>query len=403
MIYDFDKIIDRRGSGSLKWNVAENELALWVADMDFEAAPPIMRTIKNRADHGVFGYGEVTDDWYDAVIGWWKRRHGYEIPRRSLVFATGVVPAISSSVRRLTAPNEKVVLLTPGYNIFYNSVLNNGRRVVECPLIYEKGGYRADFDDLERKLADKETTLMILCNPHNPVGKIWSREELAIVGDLCEKYSVTVISDEIHCDITEPGVRYVPFASVSENCAKNSVVCISATKAFNLAGLQCAAVYSENAKLLARVNRALNTDEVAEPNVFAVAATVSAFNESEDWLDEMCAYTSENKHFVKKFLAESTPIIKMVESKATYLCWLDCTALVSLPQTGGDDFKNDKKPFKSSAELAEKLRSETGVYLSEGGQFGLGGEGFLRLNAACPRAVLKTALEKIRDFVTNIL
>lgn len=403
MIYDFDKIIDRLGSGSLKWNVAENELALWVADMDFEAAPPIMRTIKNRADHGVFGYGEVTDDWYDAVIGWWKRRHGYEIPRRSLVFATGVVPAISSSVRRLTAPNEKVVLLTPGYNIFYNSVLNNGRRVVECPLIYEKGGYRADFDDLERKLADKETTLMILCNPHNPVGKIWSREELAIVGDLCEKYSVTVISDEIHCDITEPGVRYVPFASVSENCAKNSVVCISATKAFNLAGLQCAAVYSENAKLLARVNRALNTDEVAEPNVFAVAATVSAFNESEDWLDEMCAYTSENKHFVKKFLAESTPIIKMVESKATYLCWLDCTALVSLPQTGGDDFKNDKKPFKSSAELAEKLRSETGVYLSEGGQFGLGGEGFLRLNAACPRAVLKTALEKIRDFVTNIL
>lgn len=403
MIYDFDKIIDRRGSGSLKWNVAENELAIWVADMDFEAAPPIMRTIKNRADHGVFGYGEVTDDWYDAVIGWWKRRHGYEIPRRSLVFATGVVPAISSSVRRLTAPNEKVVLLTPGYNIFYNSVLNNGRRVVECPLIYEKGGYRADFDDLERKLADKETTLMILCNPHNPVGKIWSREELAIVGDLCEKYSVTVISDEIHCDITEPGVRYVPFASVSENCAKNSVVCISATKAFNLAGLQCAAVYSENAKLLARVNRALNTDEVAEPNVFAVAATVSAFNESEDWLDEMCAYTSENKHFVKKFLAESTPIIKMVESKATYLCWLDCTALVSLPQTGGDDFKNDKKPFKSSAELAEKLRSETGVYLSEGGQFGLGGEGFLRLNAACPRVVLKTALEKIRDFVTNIL
>lgn len=402
MIYDFDKIIDRRGSGSLKWNVAVNELALWVADMDFEAAPPILRAVKNRAEHGVFGYGEVTDDWYDAVIGWWKRRHGYEIPRRSLVFSTGVVPAISSSVRRLTAPNEKVVLLTPGYNIFFNSVLNNGRRVVECPLIYEKGGYRADFDDLERKLADKETTLMILCNPHNPVGKIWTKEELATIGELCEKYSVTVISDEIHCDITEPSVRYVPFASVSKNCAKNSVVCISATKAFNLAGLQCAAVYSENSKLLARVNRALNTDEVAEPNAFAVSATVAAFNESEAWLDQMCAYTSENKHFVKKFLAENAPLIKMTESNATYLCWLDCTALVSLSQADGDDFKMGKKPFKSSAELAEKLRRETGVYLSEGGQFGLGGEGFLRLNAACPKSVLKTALEKICDFVNSL-
>lgn len=396
MKYDFDKIIERRNSGSLKWNVGKDELALWVADMDFEAAPPVLRAIEERAAHGIFGYNEVTEDWYDAIIGWWERRHGYKIKKDSLVFATGVVPAISSCVRKLTSVNEKVVLLTPGYNIFFNSVLNNGRRVVQSPLIYEKGGYKPDFNDLEKKLADKETTLMILCNPHNPVGKIWTREELSKIGDLCEKYSVICISDEIHCDITEPGAHYLPFAGVSPACARNSVTCISATKAFNLAGLQCAAVYSENENLLARVNRALNTDEVAEPNAFAVPATIAAFEDGEEWVDEMCAYTSENKHFVADFLAENIPLVKAVASKATYLCWLDCTAYV-----GEEKFENEgvcRKPFKTSAELAEALRAETGVYLSEGGQFGLGGEGFLRLNAACPRSVLKLALEKMRDF-----
>ena len=384
MKYDFDKIVDRRNTGSLKWS--ENcEIPLWVADMDFEAAPAIRAAIEKRAAHGIFGYNVLTDDWYESIIGWWKRRHDFVIPKDNLVFCTGVVPAISSSVRRLTAHNEKVVLITPVYNIFFNSVLNSGRRVSESRLIYEKGGYRLNIDDLEKKFADKETTLAILCNPHNPVGKIWTREELAYIGKLSEKYSVTVISDEIHCDIVTPGKKYVPYASVSEECAKNSITCISATKAFNMAGLQCAAVYSLNDKLLARVNRALNTDEVAEPNSFAVGATVAAFNESEDWLDEMCAYTFENKTFVKEFLPKNIPEIKYVNSDATYLCWLDCT-----------DFAGENKRFETSGELVNYINKESGVLLSEGGQFGTGGQGFLRLNAACPKSVLKEGLERIK-------
>lgn len=384
MKYDFDKIVDRKNTGSLKWS--ENcEIPLWVADMDFEAAPAIRAAIEKRAAHGVFGYNVLTDDWYDSIIGWWKRRHDFAIPKDNLVFCTGVVPAISSSVRRLTAHNEKVVLITPVYNIFFNSVLNSGRRVSESRLICEKGGYRLNIDDLEKKFADKETTLAILCNPHNPVGKIWTKEELAYIGKLSEKYSVTVISDEIHCDIVTPGKKYVPYASVSDECAKNSITCISATKAFNMAGLQCAAVYSLNDKLLARVNRALNTDEVAEPNSFAVGATVAAFNDSEDWLDEMCAYTSENKAFVKEFLLKNIPEIKYVDSDATYLCWLDCT-----------DFTGENKRFESSKELVNYINKESGVLLSEGGQFGAGGQGFLRLNAACPKSVLTEGLERIK-------
>ena len=238
-MYDFDEIIDRRNTGSLKWDVKENEIPLWVADMDFCAAKPVLDAVSRRAAHGVYGYSVVPAEWYEAIVSWWKRRHDFTIPSDSLYYATGVVPAISSIVRRVTSPNERVVLLTPVYNIFFNSVLNNGRRVLESELVFENGEYKINFSDLEQKFSDKETTLAILCNPHNPVGKIWSKEELAEIGRLSEKYSVNVISDEIHCDVVTPGKKYVPYASVSEECAKNSIVCISATKAFNFAGLQC--------------------------------------------------------------------------------------------------------------------------------------------------------------------
>lgn len=392
MAYNFDLTIDRKSTGSLKWDIGENEIPLWVADMDFDTAPAIKNAVMRRAEQGVFGYNVVTDEWYNAICGWWSRRHGIDIPKDALVFCTGVVPAISSAVRRLTAPNEKVIIQTPVYNIFFNSVLNNGRRVVEAPLLYEKGGYRLNIDDLEKKFADKETTLMILCNPHNPVGKIWTKEELGLIGELSEKYSVTVISDEIHCDITTPGKRYVPYASVSKACAQNSITCISATKAFNIAGLQCAAVYSFNKKLLARVNRALNTDEVAEPNSFAMCATVAAFNECGDWLDEMCAYTSENKALVANFIAKNIPQLKFVSSDATYLCWVDCGAFIG---------KN--KPFENAAVLCGELRKATGVILSEGGQFGFGGDKFVRINVACSKELLTCALERIKSFFDKVV
>ena len=302
MKYDFDEIIDRRGTNSLKWDIAENELPMWVADMDFRTAPEITDAIKLRAEHGVFGYSIVPDEWYDAYINWWKTRHNVEYRKGELIFSTGVVPTISSCVRKLTTAGENVLLMPPVYNIFYNSIKNNGRNVQECPLVYKNGGYSIDWELLEKCLADPQTSLMLLCNPHNPVGRIWDRETLARIGELAYANGVVVLSDEIHCDITDPGCEYVPFMSVSEKCADNSVICISPTKAFNLAGLQTSAVVVRDPGLRHKVWRALNTDEVAEPNAFAVQAAVAAFEHGGDWLDELREYLFDNKRTVSDFL-----------------------------------------------------------------------------------------------------
>ena len=254
----FDEVIDRRNTGSLKWDVKENELPMWIAVMDFTAAPIIREAIMRRAAHGVFGYSIIPGEWYDAYVSWWKNRHGLNMEKEWLIFTTGIVPAISSIVRKLTTPAENVVVLTPVYNIFYNSILNNGRRVLPCDLIYENGEYSIDFSALEQALKDEQTTLMILCNPHNPIGKIWDRDTLMKIGELCKKYSVTVVSDEIHCDITAPGKMYTPFASVNETCRDISITCLAPTKAFNLAGLQTAAVAVADPVLRHRVWRGLH-------------------------------------------------------------------------------------------------------------------------------------------------
>ena len=302
--YDFDQITDRRNTGSLKWDVAEGELPMWVADMDFQTAPAVREAIEKRAAHGVFGYTDVEEDWYQAYMDWWERRHQFSIKKEWLTFCTGVVPAISSTVRKLTTPGENVLIQTPVYNIFFNSIVNNGRNVVECPLAYDGEKYEMDFEALEEKLSDPQTSLMILCNPHNPVGRIWERETLARVGELCEKYHVTVLSDEIHCDITRPGTGYLPFAAASETCKNISVTCIAPTKAFNIAGIQTAAVMIPNKALHHKVWRALNTDEVAEPNVFAAIAPVVAFQQGGDWLDELKEYLWENRICPKVIMAD---------------------------------------------------------------------------------------------------
>ena len=295
MKYDFDTPINRRNTNSLKWDIAENELPMWVADMDFKAAPEIQAAIEQRVAHGVFGYSVIPDEWNQAYIGWWQRRHGLTAEKDWLIFCTGVVPAISSIVRKLTTPAEKVLIQTPVYNIFFNSILNNGREVLENSLKYSGGEYEIDFDDLEKKLSDPQVSLMILCNPHNPVGKIWDKDTLEKIGELCYKHNVVVISDEIHCDLTDPGKEYIPFASVSEKCRNNSITCVAPTKAFNIAGLQTAAVIVPNPALRHKVWRALNTDEVAEPNAFAVQAAIAAFTKGEEWLDELRQYIFENK------------------------------------------------------------------------------------------------------------
>ncbi len=384
MSYDFDKPVNRRDTHSMKWDVKEHELPMWVADMDFQTAPEIQAAIQERAAHGVFGYSVVPEEWYQAYMGWWERRHGFSMEKEWLVFCTGVVPAISSMVRKLTTMGENVLVQTPVYNIFFNSIVNNGRNVIENPLRYDENGYQMDFEDLERKLSDPQTTLMILCNPHNPVGRIWSREELEQVGELCRKYHVMVISDEIHCDLTSPGKEYIPFVSVSESCRNHSITCITPTKAFNLAGLQTAAVAVPNPNLRHKVWRGLNTDEVAEPNSFAVEAAVAAFTKGDAWLDALRAYIQENKNHVENFLKKEVPQIRPVPSEATYLLWLDC-----------------RKMQGCATEFTQYLREHTGLYLSEGRQYGESGKFFIRMNIACPRSRLEDGIKRLVDGILS--
>ena len=383
-MYDFDKMTERRGTGSLKWDVPEGELPMWVADMEFQAAPEIYDAVMSRAEHGIFGYSVIPEEWGQSYVGWWAKRYGFRMEKEWLIFCTGVVPAISSIVRKLTTPGENILIQTPVYNMFFNSILNNGRNPLQSPLVYDGEGYQMDLEDLGRKLADPQTTMMILCNPQNPAGKIWDRETLAKVGELCHKHHVIVISDEIHCDITEPGISYVPFASVSELCRQNSITCIAPTKTFNLAGLQTAAVSVPNEVLRHKVWRGLNTDEVAEPNAFAIGAAVAAYTKGEPWLEELRGYIWENRRLAGEFLRENVPQVKAVPSQATYLLWLDC-----------------RKVTRNDRELCRHLRKQAGLYLSEGNAYGKAGEGFLRMNLACPGSMLQEGLERLQKGVES--
>lgn len=384
MKINFDEIIDRRGSNSSKWNVQENELPLSMADMDFKASPEIIEALSKRIRHGIFGYSDVSDEWKESIIHWWQTRHQFEIQKEWLMFCTGVIPAISSIVRKITTPAEKIVVLTPIYNIFFNSILNNGRVVLECPLVERDGRYEIDFIDLESKLSDPQTTMMILCNPHNPIGKIWNREELEKIGELCEKHHVVVVSDEIHCDLTDPGKSYLPYASISKNCLNNSIVCVAPSKTFNLAGLQSAAIIVANEALRNKVNRAINTDEVAEPNAFAMSATIAAYH-SQYWLDELRNYIFENKKLVREYIALHIPELKVLDSEATYLLWIDC-----------------RKITNDSTELVNEIRKKTGLILSSGEIYRGDGFHYLRMNTAYPRKVMIDALNRLHHAIEMI-
>lgn len=381
MKYNFDERIDRRNSGSMKWDVEEGELPMWVADMDFQTAPEITGMICERAAQGVFGYTMVTDEWYRAYHDWWKNRHHFKISREWLIFCTGVIPAISSIVRKMTSVGENILVMTPVYHIFFNSIQNNGRNVLESPLAYDGGEYQIDFTDLEEKLSNPQTTMLILCNPHNPVGKIWDRETLQRIGDMCRRYHVLVLSDEIHCDITKPGQNYTPFASVSENCRCNSITCVAPTKAFNLAGIQTAAVIVPDDNLRHKVNRGLNTDEAAEPNVFAAIAPSAAFILGGDWLDELKEYLWDNRRYAEEYIKNEIKGLYAVPAKATYLLWIDCKNIIG-----------------NSTSLCRFIRSHSGLYLSDGSEY-RNGDGFLRMNIACPRELLKDGLNRLRDSV----
>lgn len=378
-MYDFSREIDRRNTSSLKWDVQDHELPMWVADMDFETCPDIIEALHKRVDHGVFGYNIVPSEYYCSIQSWWKKYHHFEMEIEWMMFCTGVVPAISSIVRKMTTVGENILIQSPVYNIFYNSILNNGRHIISSHLIYDGKEYQIDFEDLEAKLALPQTTMMILCNPHNPIGKIWDKETLKRIGELCYKYHVLVISDEIHCDITAPGKEYVPFASVSKVNQEISMTCIAPTKAFNLAGLQTACIVVPNENLRHKVNRGINTDEVAEPNSFAVIATVAAFQKGREWLEELRKYIQKNKHEAMTYIQKYIPELYVVPSEATYLLWVDCS-----------------KICQNSVELVEFIRNETGLYVSDGLEYGENGKQFIRINIACPLSRVYDGLNRLR-------
>lgn len=377
----FDKQINRRNTGSLKWDVADHELPMWVADMDFETAPEIMEAIKKRAEHGVYGYTVLTEEWYDAYQSWWQERHSFTIQKEWLLFCTGVIPAISSIIRKMTTVGENIAVMTPVYNNFFHSILNNGRNVLESRLWYEGGAYSIDFDDLEAKLADPQTSMLILCNPHNPIGKIWDRETLKRIGELCIRHHVLVLADEIHCDLAKPGCSYTPFASISEACRDNSITCIAPTKTFNLAGIQTAAVFAADPVLRHKVNRGLNTDEAAEPNAFAAVAPVAAFTKGGAWLDGLNAYVWENRTYAEQFIEAEIEGVHAVKGEATYLLWIDCREAVG-------DF----------AGLCGFIRKSSGLYVSDGCAY-RSTEGFLRMNLACPKALVEDGLWRLKKSI----
>ena len=382
MPFDFDQIIDRRNTNSYKWDVKADELPMWVADMDFGTAPAVIDAIENRLRQGAFGYNTVPDSFRESIIRWWQRRHQFTMEKEWILYCTGVVPAISSIVRKMTEIGDDIVVLSPVYNIFYNSILNNGRKVLAIELRYEDGSYAIDFADLEEKLSHSTTSLFIFCNPHNPIGKVWDLQTLERIAELCIKHDVLVVSDEIHCDLTHISHAYIPFASLSEEIADRTITCIAPTKAFNLAGLQTAAIVIPNPEIRKLVDRGINTDEVAEPNTFAIQAAEAAFDEGEEWLEELREYLELNRKFLIGSLKELVLEVHVIEAEATYLAWIDCAAIT-----------------EDTKELCAFIREKTGLYLSAGDIFGGNGSRFVRWNYACPKTLLEDGIQRFVEGV----
>ncbi len=387
MKYDFDRRVERRNTDSIKWKVEDNELPMWVADMDFETIPEVTEALKKRIDHPVYGYPALFGEWGTAYVKWWKERHGVYMEEEWLSFGLGVNFIISSVLKRLTKSGEKVVMLSPAYNAFYKMIEGNGRGVLESRLLYDEaeGTWAIDMEDLEKKLAESDASLFIMCNPHNPVGRIWSKKELESVGRLCIKHDVFMITDEIHCDITDPDKEYVPVLSLSEDIKARSIVTVSPTKTFNLAGIQTAAVVVPDKELRSRVREALSADDINQPNILSSQAAVAAFSYGGEWLDQLRAYIYENKLTVSRYLSDNIPKIRLTRSEATYLLWLDCRYY----GVRGD-------------ELSKRIREGTGLFLSSGEMYGSGGEYFLRMNIACPRARLTDGLNRLKKAMEMI-
>lgn len=381
MKYDFDEIISRRNSNSYKWDAVMEEgvLPMWVADMDFRTAPAVVEVLRKRMDHGIFGYTKVPPVYYDAIINWFTRRHGWQIDRDWIIYTSGVVPALSAIIKALTVPGDRVLVQTPVYNCFFSSIRNNGCEIVANPLVYTNGTYRIDFDDLARKATDPKVGLLLLCNPHNPVGRVWTRAELMCIGEICLRNDVLVVADEIHCELVYSGHTYIPFASISDDFRTRSVTCTSPSKAFNLAGLQIANIFAADESVRVKIDKAINLNEVCDVNPFGVEALVAAYNDGEEWLEELKCYLSDNYLYMRTFFNKYLPQFPVVKLEGTYLVWVDCSVL-----------------NRSSKEIAELLLKAEKLCINEGSMYGEAGEGFIRINIACPRQILIDGLNRLK-------
>lgn len=380
MKYDFTTVVNRHNTNSLKWDFFDDELPMWVADMDFKVAPPILDAIKKRTEHPIFAYSIVPDDLFEAYVDWWDKHYNFKMQKENLLFSIGVMPSITSIIRAFSNVGDNILIQTPVHHVFFNVIKDNNRFIVENKLKYENYSYSIDFEDLEEKLANVK--IFLLCNPHNPIGKLWSKSDLEKIGDLCKKHDVILVSDEIHCDLTDPGIKYNPF-ELSSNHDK-AITCISPTKTFNIAGLQNSLIHTKNKEIYEKLQKQILRDFFASSNAFSSIATIAAYRECEEWLENLKLVLFKNKNFVKNFIENEIPSLKLISSEATYLLWIDISKLNT-----------------SSKVFCEFLRKNYGLFLSPGIQFGQNGDNFLRLNIACPESLLIKGLEKLKDAVNE--
>ena len=389
MTYNFDQCPDRRGTESVKWDLYPGTLPMWVADMDFAVAPEIREALQKRLDHGVFGYELIPDNYYEIMGRWFASRHGWEgIGRENIVPTTGVIAAYSAAIKAMTVPGDKVMVMTPCYNAFFPAIRNNKCVQLDCPLRFNGKQYIVDWDLFEQCAG--QARVLLLCNPHNPVGRVWTREELLLMAEICRRNGVFVISDEIHCELTYPGHDYTPWATLPAEYVKNSVSCISPTKAFNIAGIQIANIYAAEPDILKKMDRAINDNECCDVNIFGVTALKAAYGKGGPWLDALRNYLYHNARTVCCFLEDELPGVVVPPLEGTYLMWLDCRWAL-----------RHGEPLEGFSErLAAFLREKHGLTLSTGTIYGAAGEGFERLNIACPRTRLLDGLERFKDGIT---
>ena len=398
MKYDFDREINRKGTNSVKWEFIKHGdslryrkepddsssgtrlLPMWVADMDFPCPEPVVEALVARAQHRLFGYTSPTDSYFNAIVNWMKKRHGWDIEPEWICITPGVVPALNMLVKTYVSPGDKVLIQTPVYYPFNKAIENSDGVLITNPLIYENGRYCMDFVDLEEKTKDPQVKMAILCSPHNPVGRVWTRDELLRFGEICLKNNVLVVSDEIHGDLILEGYVFTPFAGISEAFAQSSITCTAPSKTFNLAGLKTSNIIIVDEGLRARFKKTLGRTALGGVGAFGVVALEAAYNHGEEWLSQVLDYIMGNLMYLEKYIAEHLPQIKVVPLEGTYLVWLDCRSL-----------------GLGKLELEQMMLEEAKVYLDEGYIFGTEGEGFERVNLACPRSVLVEALERIRN------